>query len=301
MMQLAREAEDKAKVSRTMTPAIICLLGTSRSGSTLLQNVLARHSGAIALGEIARVNELLEKQTDCACGKKLTDCTFWAPALQDLERSGRLVAWSNATWAERLGALRGTCAAMTGLHFLVSRDERNSARHLEKALAALSRETGGSLFIDSSKDPQQFLRLALLPAHRVIPVHVVRDPRGVAWSAFRRTGIDPITMAKHWGRLNRAIAALGQLTSAHPWQLVRYEDFCRDPQRVSTGLLEAVGTGTKFDHTGVAHALGGSTGFSFQDGDAVVADERWKAEMPGAMRRYIMKATGGTARKFGYA
>jgi len=41
-----------------------------------MQDVIARNSGAIALGELARVHALLERQSDCACGAKLDACAF---------------------------------------------------------------------------------------------------------------------------------------------------------------------------------------------------------------------------------
>ena len=98
------EGKTELRVSREIAPAIICLLGTSRCGSTLLQSVIANDSGAISLGEISRVHELLEKQYECACGKKLADCTFWASALDDLKRTAPLVAWSKAHGSNAAGS-----------------------------------------------------------------------------------------------------------------------------------------------------------------------------------------------------
>ncbi len=284
----------------TTSPIILCLLGTSRCGSTLLQSVLARDSGAIALGEISRARELLERQSQCVCGEKLAACAFWAPALDDLRQTAPLAAWGKSSWLERINPLRGALATMTGFRFLASRTERERAQALEGALRRLANETGNSLFIDTSKDPSEFLRLTLLPSHLIVPVHLIRDPRAVAWSGFRRTGTDPLIMARHWARLNRAIAWLRRLTSSYPWRVVRYEDFCRDPQSVSRRLLTAAGSTAGMGHAAANHAMGGSPGFSLAASNAIVPDERWKAEMPDALQRRIMQTVGGTARKFGY-
>lgn len=283
------------------TPAIICVLGTARSGSTLLQRVVELNSDAIGLGEISRVHELLERDSQCVCGKSLAACPFWASALQDLRQTAPLVAWSKTSWPERGKPLRGVLAAMTGINFLASRTERHSARALDAALAKLARQAGTSLFIDTSKDPSEFLRLALLTSRAVVPVHLIRDPRAVAWSGLRRTGTDPLVMARHWARLNRAIAWLRQLTPGFPWQVVRYEDFCLDTESVSRGLLEAAGGRAEARPSKANHALGGSSGFSLEGSHAIVLDERWKAEMPEALQRRIMHTVGGTAREFGYA
>ena len=286
---------------RETSPAIICLLGTSRCGSTLLQRAIALSSGAIALGEIARVHELLERQSLCACGERLATCEFWASALPSLKQTAPIVAWSEARWLERSKMLRGVLATVTGQSFIASPTERESARALALALASLAEQTGSALFIDSSKDPSEFLRLALLPSHLIVPVHLVRDPRGVAWSAFRRTGIDPIAMASHWSRLNRAIAWLKRMTSRYPWQLVRYEDFCRDPLSARRRLLMAAGHKEDIEISAtVTHAMGGSSEFSLERNGSIVLDERWKAEMPVELQRHIMQTIGITARKLGY-
>lgn len=288
------------RVSKEPSPAIICLLGTARSGSTLLQRMVELNSNAIGLGELSRVHELLERQSACACGEKLAACAFWASALQDLRQMAPSIAWSNASWLERSTPVRGALATMTGLHFLASPKERDSARALEGALASLAKKSGASAFIDTSKDPAEFLRLALMPAHRIVPVHLIRDPRAVAWSGFHRTGADPIAMATHWARLNRAIVWLRRLTRRFPWQTVRYEDFCANPNTVSRTLLAVAGTTAGSGHPKATHAMGGSPGFSLNSGDSIALDDRWRVEMPDALQRDIMRAIGGTARRFGY-
>ena len=283
-----------------ISPIILCLLGTTRCGSTLLQSVLASDSGAIPLGEISRAQEMLERDARCICGAKLAACPFWAPALNDLRRVAPLAAWSKSSWLERMNSLRGGLAAMTGLRFLAAQAELESAQAMGDALARLSKSAGGSLFIDTSKDPSEFLRLTLLPSLSLVPVHLIRDPRAVAWSGFRRTGTDPVVIARHWARLNRAIAWLRPLTGAYSWQVVRYEDFCRDPRSVANRLLTAAGSRREFGHQKENHALGGSPGFSLAGSSAIVLDERWKAEMPEALQQRIIQMIDGTARKFGY-
>jgi hypothetical protein len=262
--------------------------------------VIELNSNAIGLGEISRVHELLERGSQCACGKSLAACPFWASALQDLRQTAPLVAWSKTSWLERGKLMRRVLATMTGISSLAPRTERQSAQALDVALSKLETQAGTSLLIDTSKEPSEFLRLTLLTSRAVVPVHLIRDPRAVAWSGFRRTGTDPLAIAGHWARLNRAIAWLRQLTPGFPWQVVRYEDFCLDTQSVSRRLLEAVGGRVETRPSKANHALGGSSGFTLEDSHDIAIDERWKAEMPEALQRRIMQTVGGTARKFGY-
>ena len=200
------------RVAGEPSPVIICLLGTARCGSTLLQRVIELNSDAIGLGEISRTRELLDRQYVCACGEKLATCRFWAPALPALKRASPITAWSKARWSERAEIMRSAFAAMMSQSWLASRAEREGARALEGALASLAKKSGTHLFINSSKDPSEFLRLALMPSHLIVPVHLIRDPRAVAWSGFRRTGADPIAMGLHWARLNHSIVWFRRLT-----------------------------------------------------------------------------------------
>ena len=107
-------------------------------------------------------------------------------------------------------------------------------------------------------------------------------------------------MARHWARLNRAIARLRLLTPRYPWQTIRYEDFCADPGPVTHRLLTAAGSKSGLGHIKANHALGGSSGFSLEVSNAIVLDDRWKTEMPEALQRRIMRTVGDTAQTFGY-
>jgi hypothetical protein len=221
--------------------------------------------------------------------------------LPDLRRITPLAAWSRASWTQRGQLLRGILASAIGQRVLASAVERKNAEVLAKALALLAKETGEHIFVDSSKNVAHFLRLSLSPSHRIVPVHLIRDPRAVAWSGRRRTGIDPIVMARHWKKLNLSIAWLKGLTSRYPWQLVRYEDFCAGPVSMVTKLLSTANPREHDSQTfaSAIHALGGSPDLPGAN-DSIVPDERWKLEMPKSLQQRIMQTVGRTAYRFGY-
>ena len=74
----------------------------------------------------------------------------------------------------------------------------------------------------------------------------------------------------------------------------------RTPSCVSRDLLLAAGTMANPGQSKANHAMGGSPGFSLNSSDSIALDERWKAEMPVALQRDIMRTIGSTARRFGY-
>ena len=292
-----------ATVSTTSeAPAVICLLGTSRSGSTLLQRALELHSEAIALGEMLRVNRLAAEGRLCSCGSEIAVCSFWAPVLAHLDGADPPPAWGQASAWDRLNFMRTVAAVVTGISALAAGSERRAAGSLARALTAFRGGARSSVFIESSKDPTQFLRLALGGTRRLVPVHVVRDPRGVAWSAFKRTVAEPETMAKHWLRLNALISWLRWATPQFPWQVVRYEDFCRNPAQAAERILAAAGVApVRSLQPKPSHAVGGSPGFALETLDSVDLDERWRIEMPEQMQQTVMATVGSSASRLGYS
>jgi hypothetical protein len=168
-------------------------------------------------------------------------------------------------------------------------------------LQAIDRKVPSRVFIDSSKDPDQLLLYASRPDITVIPVHVVRDPRGVVQSAGRRTGTSADVMAQHWRRLNTATLILRKMTPRLPWQTVRYEDFCANPMAICSTILRAAGhEGQMRDHPAKDHTLGGSPGFSFAGIDTIRGENNWQGTMPAPMQATILRQSGWPARHFDY-
>jgi hypothetical protein len=63
-----------------MKPYVIYILGSSHSGSTILQYLLSGRQGVIGLGEVRQIAS--KRRWDsifakCSCGQPVKDCTFW--------------------------------------------------------------------------------------------------------------------------------------------------------------------------------------------------------------------------------
>ena len=305
---------------------VVCLIGTSRCGSTVLQAALAQFQGVTALGEIKRLRSLAARGALCGCGAKLDACEVWGPHVADFV----------APTGGRLRMLGNTLAVATGAPLFPA--DAQAAQSLSQMLHAIDRKLPSRVFIDSSKDPDQLLLYASRPDVTVIPVHVVRDPRGVVQSAGRRTGTTADVMARHWHRLNAATLILRKMTPRLPWQTVRYEDFCADPMAICSAILRAAGHDGQlrdwpsdhddfgsnrskiinvidsnklehdvvrkplrtFRHHAVDHTLGGSPGFSFGGIDTIRVENNWQGTMPAQIQATILRQSGWPARHFGY-
>lgn len=125
-------------------------------------------------------------------------------------------------------------------------------RLLGATYAAIAEVTGARVIVDSSKRPSDVAALHLVPGVSPYAVHLVRDPRAVAYSWHRRKAhLDrsaPTEMRRHgtaastlsWSFWNAAIEMLRRSDHAESKRL-RYEDFVVDPRRAIQTIVDMVG------------------------------------------------------------
>jgi len=268
---------------------VICLIGTSRCGSTVLQAALSQFADVTALGEVKRLAALALRRAPCACGDPIPDCEVWGPRAPDFV----------APPGGHLRMLVNAMAVATGRSLLPS--EASAATSLRDMLQSIGNQIPTRVFVDSSKDPDQLLLYAASPDINVVPVHIVRDPRGVAQSADRRTGTTAAVMTRHWYKLNAATMVLRKMTPRLPWQTIRYEDFCAAPAAICQSILRAAGhDGAMRAEPAKDHTLGGSPGFSFAGINTIRLEDKWRTTMPQTMQAEILRQSGWPARHFGY-
>jgi hypothetical protein len=192
-------------------PQMIYIAGYGRSGSTLLERILASHPDIDGLGEVEHLTRARDLHAaSCGCGAPLAECELWGPVIAalagefDFERVRGIQDAADAWEPGRLGAVAGRersgnpCArdaresaeddgagdagdagAPAGEYSLY---DRFNARLFTEVAARLG---GPAYLIDSSKTARlNALRpLSLVRAgFGVRLVHVVRDGRGCMWS-----------------------------------------------------------------------------------------------------------------------
>lgn len=210
---------------------VIYVAGYGRSGSTLLDTVLANHPDIFGGGELTWLyQQILDNQT-CSCGSPLSDCQFWNQVQSQL--------------TDRMPEFDLTRAA----ELTLSQESWNSWRSRARDYTALWDATWDSLaevsgrqaIVDSSKNSRlSRFRLELLLASESIDVyviHLVRDPRAVMWSTARGSNrkleagdnrvswITPYKGLISWAYSNSCVDHL-QARYPHMRLLrLRYEDF----------------------------------------------------------------------------
>jgi len=178
---------------------------------------------------------------------------------------------------------------------LATIDQRNLA--FEQAALATA---DADAFVDATKDPERVRYLADIPVPLFV-VHLVRDPRAVAFSGSRK-GNDPLVIADYWKRTHDVLDAMKHYLPRDGWISVRYEDLCQDPGTTLQPVFGLLGLDpilVSRDFTGSDHHMVGNR-MRRAGSQTVRLDEEWKSEMTPKLMDAVWERTGSTARRYGY-
>lgn len=236
---------------------LLFIAGYGRSGSTILEQVLAKDPACLALGEVRHLWQRgYMLNTLCACGSPFQECPFWKQ-LDQAAFNGLGPEQARGLFEVRrrlLRPLRVLAALALGrlAPSALRRDLLCYRTHVLAVYEAAAAASGVSVLIDSSKDPLHGLVLARLPGVSLHVVHLVRDARGVALSLLRpkvrhevtwkqqlETVRNPTRTAAVWSYRNLLASCLR--FPAASYRVVRYEDFVSDPDRVVRAVRADVG------------------------------------------------------------
>lgn len=160
----------------SVAPPLIYVMGTARSGSTILGMLLGAAPGAAMVGELSwAIRDGMQGNVTCSCGVAARACPVWGPALAAVESAG-IDAAAAAAARDATDGHRAFPRAWFG------RVDRPAAPLWERThdvlLEALSRGTGSTTLIDTSKYAARALALSRRdPGVRVICL--TRSPAGL--------------------------------------------------------------------------------------------------------------------------
>jgi hypothetical protein len=222
------------------------IMGTGRSGTTILEVLLSNNAGAVGVGEVTHVFQHgFVENRQCACGKAVDGCDFWRCV-----RAGS--GWTDgmvgefATLFARLGGHRGFAGAYRGFSAAVGRGEYDSAN--VQLFSTIKACTGATTVIDSSKYAARALHLArALPDHLKV-ICVTRSPAGLL-TAFQKPHHDEqkpkglfATMA-YYVYVTTCLK-LVSLKLGRSVLHVRYEDLMSNPSGVLSRIEDWSGLST---------------------------------------------------------
>lgn len=298
---------------------VVFVGGYGRSGSTIIDLLLNRVPGIVAVGEFRHLfGRALGDNELCSCGKPFRVCEFWSKVLATAFPNGvkQEQAQEAVEYINRL-----VIVPQLAFPSLMTRKTRAYAKiyseTFEAAYRAVAKVSGASVVIDSTKYPVHGWFLQTLRSLNLQAMHLVRDPRAVAYS-WERHRIRPeihwekremprhnvVRSALAWNTSNSLTEQLKGFVKSYRTQ--RYEDFVADPERELTDIASfALGTPTKLpknlferqSHT--PHTIAGNPVRMGSEHVAVRSDDEWHT-MPRYKQLLVDLLCFDGMRRYGY-
>lgn len=296
---------------------VLFILGTTRCGSTILENVLASVPGFVAAGEIHMLWRGIGRRFRCGCGEEIGSCPFWSEVLdrvQSPDDPDRVYRWqlSDVRIMHTPRLLRIDSWPETG---------RPELDRYADLLRRLYPEVGrdARVIVDSSKSPAAAAVLRGLDEVDLYVVHLVRDPRGVAysWARGRPAGAGlhgprdyrpgSVRSTGRWIATNLLGDAVRRRLPEDREMLLRYEDFVAHPRETVEALVRFVGedpvdlpfVSDRMVQLEPNHCVSGNRS-RFSKGDVQIRlDDEWR-RAPGAWRPVVTALSAPWRSRYGY-
>lgn len=304
---------------------VLYIAGSGRSGSTILDNILGQVEGFFPVGEFVYVWRRLVNDGTCSCGARCRECEVWRPVLEsafggpegvDARTMSRIQEASTRPRHILLMLTRG------GEGLLRSRWTEQYRDAIGRMYRGISTVTGSTVVVDSSKLPLYGRVLGDVPGVERYVVHLVRDPRAVAYSWLRKkrstpTGGSLAYMPQHhpvessfeWDLCNVAAEGLRE-DAPERYLMLRYEDFVEKPRPTVERILRLVGeepgslpfvSERGVELRGPNHNVGGNPS-RFRTGVVELRpDTEWTTGMKGRDRGLVTALTLPFLARFGYS
>ncbi|MFI4985291.1 MAG: sulfotransferase family protein [Solirubrobacterales bacterium] len=302
---------------------MLLIAGAARSGSTLIDRIIGMHDGFCSTGELQFIwqRSFGENQL-CGCGVPFYECAFW----RDVSSTAFGVEPRDVD-AAAVARLKAFVDDKRHLQWLVLRAPPRFRSELlaygdllERLYRAVLQVSGARVVVDSSKDPRHGFVLSRLKRFDVHVVHLIRDPRAVAFS-WKRTRRRPEI---HWKSQDMMIQPAGASSarwtahnalvellsaSAASYCRVRYEDFVVNPGAALSRILapydwlgEELVTGSAGQVVlEPSHTVAGNP-MRFKGGPLnIELDDEWRVAMPLRDRLLVAAATWPLLWRYGYS
>lgn len=315
----AEGSDPRATGSEPHRQTVLFIGGLGRSGSTLIESLLNELPQTLAVGETIHLWERgVRNQERCACGEPFAQCAHWAAVGQEA-----FGGWDQVNLDEvidlRWSIDRSRRLPTIAYHHLRGGADPREARYLDHLRSVLlgaatvaARETGTrpAVLLESSKHLSTAALLALDPALDVRVLHLVRDPRGVAYSWTKEVArpetegelmpiYRPSRTALRWVTDNLGFELLARRV---PTLTLRYEDFLVDPASSLLAITDLAGLdrgevdlgfldGNRAEVSTPLHSVAGNPMRFGSRSLTLRLDDAWRTELAPGPRRLVTAIT----------
>lgn len=298
---------------------VVYIAGHGRSGSTLLERILAQLDMFVSVGELRHMwqRSVVENQL-CGCNRPFADCPFWQPIMKEV------LAASAPHSIEDILSLKHQTDRIRFIPKVVFPRKSASTKAYLDILRNLYRviheQSGGRIILDSSKDISTLYVLSQIEEIDLYVIHLVRDSRAVAYSWQRKKlrpeitaqktympTIGPGSVATEWLARNLLVEMARPL--AQGYLLMRYEDLVTSPEGAVKDVLDMLDeppvnldfiSGSAIQLDKVSHSVAGNP-MRFQQGHIQVkADDEWRDSMQRRQKWFVSLMSFFGLLRYGY-
>ncbi|MFQ5786423.1 MAG: sulfotransferase [Thermodesulfobacteriota bacterium] len=301
---------------------VLYIGGYTRSGSTLLDQLLGQIDGMFSVGELRHIwNNSFENNHLCGCGKPFRECEFWNEVIN--EAFGGFERLDIA----RIKSLKHNADRMRYMPYLMYANKPTFykkrfdayAKILGELYKAIHKVSDCEIILDSSKDPSHGFILNAMSEIDLYCIHLVRDSRAVAFSWMRKKikpeihwtkeympRNHPVKSALEWTVMNLSVQTLTHMNNHCVF--LRYEDYVASPHKVLTQCLKRLGLGQQdLDFLNspriglkVKHSVSGNPIRFSNEISGIEQDTEWQEKMLKYQKLWVTALTFPLLFKYGY-
>jgi len=240
----------------------------------------------------------------CECGEVFSVCPFWQAVVTTAYGSEheRVRARVDALGEGFLRHSLGPTLRTSTPRFRVTAAFNELGQLLAPLYAAVEHVSGAEVVVDASKAPPWGMAASTSNSVDLRPIHLIRDPRGFAFSNGRRraapgppgaTSIPhgPLRSYANWLLANGEADWLRRRTERST--LVLYDNLTRRPPETVHAILESLGVEADLTHVlsrdtlvvaHDGHAIGGNPRRPRRGTTNIVPDDAWRTESSQQLR-----------------
>lgn len=299
---------------------ILHVTGVGHSGSTVLAILLAQSPEVFSCGELSQLSTSITGiPTRCSCGQLLSDCSYWKEVVNTWKAiSPSLVIPDHA---ERQGYYQSKCrkSLKKGLGELPRDDVSHFIEEVDALYEAIGVRKNVNCLVDISKSVGRASLLAAYSRHDIRILHLIRDPRGVAWShrkprpnkpgmvGGQRKGRSVKNTTKRWVRDNKLAQNLVS-RQGEKGMTLRYEDLVCDPidsikkvsELIGVDFYKSIDLLIKNNKLEPNHMVAGNIKVQMKPLTKLSLDESWRSNLKIYERLWCLIRAQALMRKVGY-
>ncbi len=232
---------------------VLNITGWGRSGSTILGNVLGSCEGFFFGGEIRNIwKQSLLNNRLCGCGVPLKECSFWQQVFDkafggiDKVNADEIIKKLELSYYSRFAPVK---LLPCGERYFKSK--ALSVPEMEKLFIEIHEASNSRVIVDTTKSPIYGYLLSLMGNLDVYVIHLIRDPRGIAYSRKKKMlqpdkdqkvyieRFSSFDSSLKWDVRN-IFSELLWKKNRNKYLMIRYEDFIAKPKETISSILNFI-------------------------------------------------------------